>query len=100
MTEEHKKAIKKAKEEREKNKVSFEIDGFIVESYEYGWQIYEINAPVNKLYYTSLHFLLNMIVEHKIKNCGAKSIKDLYKVVTAIETKIDEWGKVLEENTK
>lgn len=91
MTEEHKQKIVEAREkallEKERNKVHFEVDKFTVESYEYGWRVYE-TGTVDHKFFANIIGVGRHLLSEKLRKSGIKQVEEFTEAVKVAEQNI------------
>lgn len=91
MTEEHKQKIQdarqKALEEKERNKTMFEVDRFTVESYEYGWRVYE-TGTIDYKFFANLISMGRYLLSEKMKVSGVKQVNEFVEAIIEAERNV------------
>lgn len=90
--------MQQGRKEKASQKVEVEIDKYIVESYDYGWRIYEKNKPIEKMFYVSLDACIKKLYDMKLKQSGAKNVKEMKQAIKDSHKMIEEFVKKFNSN--
>lgn len=90
-TKEHIEKMQRARKEKAESKVHISIDKFVVESYDYGWQVYNKNKPNEKMFYASLGNCIKKLYDMKLKQSGAKTVKEMNKAIEDAHRMIEDF---------
>ena len=92
LTEEEKQKIREGREkalkEKEKQKVSFYISPYQIESYEYGYKVFKKNEENKSKFYTDLTYVFKFLLRERIAKSGVKKIEELYEAIKTAEKEI------------
>lgn len=73
--------MQQGRKDKASQKVEVKIDKYIVESYDYGWKVYEKDKPMEKLFYSSLGYCLKKLYDMKLKQSSAKSVSEMKQAI-------------------
>jgi len=89
MTQEEKvEKMQQGRKNKTDRRVKIEIGKYVIESYDYGWKLYEKKNEFEKLFFKDFEYLLLKLHGLNISKSGAKKVETLLDAITESKKEI------------